>query len=186
MSKKQGWITQDRETRYENPWIAVEHRNVIAPTGRPGIYGCVHFKNLAIGVVPIDEHGFTWLVGQHRYLLDQFTWEIPEGGGLIADDPLETAKRELREETGIRAERWTHLLNLHTSNSVTDECAHTFIAQDLSFGDVEPDETEELTIKRLPLSDAVDMALTGKITDSLAMASLFKVQLLLDRGELTL
>ena len=186
MSTQQRWKTKDRDIRYDNPWISVEHRNVIAPTGVEGIYGCVHFKNLAIGIVPIDQHGYTWLVGQHRYMLDVYTWEIPEGGGSLASDPLETAKRELREETGITANRWTPLLNLNTSNSVTDECAHTFVAQELSVGDVEPDETEVLTIKRLPLREAVDMAMAGEITDSLAMASLFKVQLLMDRGELTL
>ncbi len=169
---------------YDNPWISVSHREVTAPTGNPAIYGLVHFKNTAIGVVPIDSDGNTWLVGQHRYTLDQYMWEIPEGGGLPSEDNIAVAKRELREETGITANRWTQLLELHTSNSVTDEYAVGFVAQDLMFGDCEPDDTEALQIKKLPLQSAIDMAMDGRITDGLAMACLFKVQLLINSGEL--
>lgn len=180
------WQTHSVETVYDNPWVTVTHREVTAPTGNPGIYGMVHFKNLALGVVPIDEHGNTWLVGQHRYTLNQYAWEIPEGGGPRDVEPLLTAQRELREETGICASRWTPLLNLHTSNSVTDEVAHAFIAQGLSFGEDENDDTERLTVVKLPLSEAVDRVMSGEITDALAMASLLKVQRLLDTGELSL
>ncbi len=164
----------------------MSHRDVTAPTGNAGIYGKVHFKNTAIGVVPIDADGNTWLVGQQRYTLDQYTWEIPEGGCPADEDHLAAAKRELQEETGILAAKWTPLLKMHTSNSVSDELAITYVAQELQFGDVSPDETELLQIKKMPLADAIAMAMDGEITDSLALVSLLKVQLLLDKGEIIL
>lgn len=180
------WQTLSTEQIYDNPWITVSHRQVIAPTGKPGIYGKVHFKNIAIGIVPIDAQGNTWLVGQHRYTLGQWAWEIPEGGAPEGESVLAAAQRELREETGIRARRWTSLLQLHTSNSVTDERAHAFVAQDLSFGDTEPDETEMLQLRRIPIQQAIDMAIRGEISDGLAMACLLKVRILLENGELSL
>ncbi len=131
-----------------NPWIEVTHREVINPSGNPGIYGLVHFKNLAIGIVPFDAQLNTWLVGQYRYTLNGYSWEIPEGGGPLGSDPLESAKRELLEETGIRAERWTKILDLHTSNSVTDEAGLAYAAQGLSFGEAQPEDSEELRIRK--------------------------------------
>lgn len=178
------WQTHTVEEKYDNPWIHVSHRTVTAPTGNAGIYGLVHFKNVGIGIVPIDEHGYTWLVGQQRYTLQSYVWEIPEGGAPLKESALAAAQRELREETGIIATRWTTLLRMHTSNSVTDEVGLAFVAQDLSFGHVEPDATEQLQIQRVPLDDAINMAIDGTLTDSLTMMSLMKVRILLDRGEL--
>jgi len=183
-SDKNPWQTHSIKEVYDNPWINVSHREITAPTGADGIYGLVHFKNSAVAIVPIDSDGNTWLVGQHRYTLDQYTWEIPEGGGSANEDNLSVAKRELREETGIIATTWTQLLEMHTSNSVTDEYAVGFVAQGLSFGESEPDETEVLKISKVPLSKAVDMAMDGTITDGLAIACLMKVQLLIDRKKL--
>ncbi len=164
----------------------MSHREVTAPTGNDGIYGLVHFKNTAVAVVPIDSDGNTWLVGQHRYTINSYTWEVPEGGGPLGEDPLTTAQRELKEETGITASRWTPLFEMHTSNSVTDELAVGYVAQELTMGTAEPDDTEILQLKKVPLRTAVDMAMHGQITDSLAMVSLLKVQLLMDRGELVI
>ncbi|PID62083.1 MAG: DNA mismatch repair protein MutT [Gammaproteobacteria bacterium] len=178
------WVTRTSRTVYENPWIEVSHREVTAPTGKHGIYGLVSFRNRAIGILPIDADGHTWLVGQHRYTLDSYSWEIPEGGAPLNESPLAAAQRELVEETGLVARRWTALLDLHTSNSVTDEVAHSFIAQDLLHGEAAPDDTELLELRRLPLADAVQMVLDGRITDALAMATLMKAQLLIDRGEI--
>jgi len=178
------WTTLSSRTVYTNPWIEVSHRDVIAPTGVAGIYGLVHFRNRAVGVVPLDDEGYTWLVGQWRYTLDAWSWEIPEGGAPEGESALEAARRELTEETGLVASRWTPLLELHTSNSVTDEHAVAWLARGLTTGRAAPDETERLALRRLPLAEAVAMALDGRITDALAMASLLKVHVLAERGEL--
>ena len=181
---KNPWTTNTINEIYDNPWIQVTHREVTNPSGNPGIYGMVHFKNLAIGILPLDKDYNTWIVGQYRYTLETYSWEIPEGGGLIGVDPIESAQRELVEETGITANKWTKLLDLHTSNSVTDEAAISYIAQDLSFGEAEPEDTEELVIKKLPFEEVFQMVMRGEITDGIAMASILKAKILIDRGEL--
>lgn len=169
------WKTLSNKLVYDNPWIQVSHREVLTPKGTPGIYGLVHFKNQAIGIVPIDEDGYTWLVGQYRYTLQQYSWEIPEGGCLIGKEtPLESAKRELLEETGLRAAHWEHLLNFHTSNSVTDEAGQIFIARQLTLGTAAPEDTEDLRLRRLPLAEAVQMARQGDITDLMSVAGLLR------------
>lgn len=178
------WKTLSIKEVYSNPWISITHREVINPSGNPGIYGLVHFKNLAVGIVPLDENQNTWLVGQYRYALDQYSWEIPEGGGSHGTPPLEAAQRELLEETGITAQRWTKILDLHTSNSVTDETGLVFVAQELSLGEAMPEETEQLQLRKLPFAEALQMVMNGEITDSLSMVALMKVKLLLDAGQL--
>lgn len=178
------WVTRNIKEVYQNPWIRLTHREVITPTGTEGIYGVVHFKNLAVGVIPLDEDYNTWLVGQYRYTLDRYSWEIPEGGCPIGTPPLESARRELMEETGIRAGRWTKILDMDTSNSVTDETGVAFLAQDLQFGESAPEETEDLRVRKLPFEEALDMVLDGRITDSLSMVTLMRVKLMMDRGEL--
>jgi 8-oxo-dGTP pyrophosphatase MutT (NUDIX family) len=171
------WQTRTQQAVYDNPWINVTHRQVINPSGGDGIYGVVHFKNVAVGIVPLDEHGYTWLVGQYRYTLEQYCWEIPEGGAPLGTSTLEAAQRELLEETGITARHWVPLLELHTSNSVTDEYGVAYVARGLSYGDAQPEETEALQLRRLPLSEAVDMVLRGDITDALSMVALLKANL---------
>ena len=179
---KNPWQTLTTKEVYDNPWINITHREVLNPSGNPGIYGVVHFKNLAIGIVPLDEDLNTWLVGQYRYTLNAYSWEIPEGGGIIGTPPLDSAKRELQEETGILANKWTKVLDLHTSNSVTDEAGLAYVAQDLSFVEADPEDTEDLLIRKLPFSEAVEMVMNGTITDALAMVSILKVELLLQKG----
>ncbi|MEE9336170.1 MAG: NUDIX hydrolase [Granulosicoccaceae bacterium] len=176
------WQTHSVETVYDNNWITVSHREVTAPTGNAAIYGLVHFKSVAVGMIPIDAEGYTWLVGQQRYTLDSYSWEIPEGGSAADEDPLLAAQRELQEETGITAANWAPLLRLHTSNSVTDESAIAYIAQGLTIGETQPDDTELIQLKHLPVQQAIEMVMDGEITDGLAMASLLKLQLLLQRG----
>lgn len=164
------WQTLSEEMKYDNPWIRVTEYQVINPGGGKGIYGKVHFKNKAIGVVPIDHDNHIWLVGQYRYTLSEWSWEIPEGGGPAGQSPLEAAQRELLEETGLIASRWTQVLRLHTSNSVTDEEGFIFIAEDLTQGESSPEETEaDMQRIRIPLKEAVDMVFRGEITDSLAI-----------------
>lgn len=168
------WKTQSVKTVYENPWIKLEEHQVITPAGKEGIYGKVHFKNRAMAIVPIDQDGNTWLVGQFRYTLDEYSWEIPLGGGPIDQDLLESAKRELKEETGLSASKWTELMKIHTSNSVTDEWGLIYLAEDLSEGETEFEDTEVLHIKKLPFQEALDMVMKGEITDSISVAGLLK------------
>lgn len=173
------WQTHSRRIVYDNPWIQVTHREVTNPSGNPGIYGVVHFKNLAVGIIPVDEHGNTWLVGQYRYPLDRYSWEIPEGGGPKGADPLASAQRELLEETGLTARRWQKLLDVDLSNSVSDEEGILFLATDLEQGDAQPEETEQLQVRKLPLREAIGMVLRGEITDSLSVIGLLHADHLL-------
>jgi len=169
------WKRLSTKKLYDNAWIKVEEDQVRNPVGGENLYGKVHFKNLAIGIIPLDADMNTWLVGQWRYPLDEYSWEIPMGGGLRTVDPLESAKRELKEETGINAKEWELLLKIHTSNSVTDETGYCYVARDLSFGATSFDETEDLQIRKLPFSEAVEMCMSGDITDSLSLAALVKL-----------
>lgn len=170
------WQTLRTELKYENPWISVREDQVLNPKGGPGIYGVVSMRNKAIGIVPLDEQGNTWLVGQYRYTLNEYCWEIPMGGGVIGVDPVESARRELREETGLLAARWTHLARLHTSNSVTDEEGFVFLAQGLTQTEWEPEETEDLRLWKLPLAQAVELVMTDVITDAISVAGLLKAE----------
>lgn len=171
------WKKLSEEIKYENPWIKVEEHQVLNPAGNPGIYGKVHFKNLAIGVIPIDEEGNTWIVGQYRYPLSEYSWEIIEGGGKLGVDPLESAKRELLEEAGIIAGEWELIATLYLSNSVSDEVGFIYTAKKLSFTASIPEETEQLQIKKMPLTEVIQMAKQGKITDSMSLVGLFKLAL---------
>lgn len=167
------WTTLSTREVYRNPWIAVSESEVLNPQGGPGIYGVVHFQNRAIGVVPIDDEGYTWLVGQFRYALDTYEWEIPEGGCPAGEDPKAAAHRELLEETGLRAERMDLLLdNIALSNSVTDERGSLYVARGLTAGAAAPEDTEDLRVRRLPLSEAIAMVKKGAITDSLSVIAL--------------
>lgn len=168
------WQTLSSRTVYENPWISIRHEEVINPGGGAGIYGVVHMKNTATGVVPIDAEGYTYLVGQYRYTLNEYSWEIPEGGSPEGTDPLESAKRELQEETGFSAAKWTTLSRIHTSNSVTDEAGFIYLAEELTAGDTAPEETEDLKVWRLPLQEAVQLVMDNRITDSISIAGLLK------------
>lgn len=178
------WTIIDDRKVYENNWIGLTEYNVINPAGGKGIYGKVHFKNHAIGILPLDEKMNTWLVGQYRFTLNAYSWEIPEGGGQLDLPPLDGAKRELLEETGLVAKEWTELLTMHLSNSVSDEFATIFIARSLTMGTAEPEETEELVLRKLPFEEAYQMAMTGEITDSMSVAALLKTKLLLLEGKL--
>lgn len=154
---------------------------MLNPKGGKGIYGVVSMKNKAIGIIPIDAEGYTYLVGQYRYALNEYSWEIPMGGGLIEDDILESAKRELQEETGYTAAKWTNIMRLHTSNSVTNEEGFVFLAQELTAGETAFEETEDLHIKRVPFQEAVRMAMNNEITDAISVAGILKVALLLQQ-----
>ena len=177
-TNKNPWKTQKITQVYDNPWISLTHEDVIMPSGNEGIYGKIHFKNYAVGIIPLDAEGNTWLVGQYRYVLDEYTWEIPEGGALIPQLPLDAAKKELAEEVGLAAENWELIAKLHNSNSVTDEVAFIYVARNLSETYAQLDETEVIETKKLPLKDAVKMALNGEITDSMSIVGLLKLYIL--------
>lgn len=167
------WKTLSAEEKYDNRWINVTEYQVINPAGGNGIYGKIHFKNKAIGVIPLDEENNTWLVGQFRYTLNEFHWEIPEGGAPLQEDPLDAAKRELKEETGLTAKSWSTIARLHTSNSVTDEEGFLFLAEGLTQGESELEETEaDMKVLKLSLKEAVAMVTRGEITDSMSVIGL--------------
>ncbi len=182
MNHENPWRTLESVPQYENAWIRVREDRVLRPDGQPGVYGVVEFKNRAIGVVPVTAELDTFLVGQYRYPLHAYSWEIPEGGGPLGESPLESAKRELAEETGLTAARWTYLGDLHTSNSVTNEVGAVYLAEGLSFGESRPEGTERLEVRRLPLAEAYRMAMAGEITDSLAVIGLARAWAYLQSG----
>lgn len=175
---KNPWTIIGDGVKYENPWISVTEYDVLNPKGGKGIYGKIHFKNLAIGIVALDEEENIYLVGQYRFPLNRYSWEIPEGGGPLEIAPLDSAKRELLEETGLKAASWKKLLHMHLSNSVTDEMAIIYLATQLTQHQSMPEDTEELCIKKVPFDEAYGMVEHGEITDSLTIAALLKVKLL--------
>ncbi|ACR12461.1 nudix hydroxylase [Teredinibacter turnerae T7901] len=170
-----GWKQLSVTDIYENPWIKVTHEEVLTPKGTPGIYGVVHFKNRAVGVIPIDADGNTWLVRQSRYTLDCYTWEIPEGGAPEGEDMLEAAQRELEEETGLLADGWQELMTLHQSNSVSDEVGKIYVATDLRQGTQQLEDSEDIVVKKFSLAEAVTMVENGEITDAMSVAGLLRV-----------
>jgi 8-oxo-dGTP pyrophosphatase MutT (NUDIX family) len=170
------WQTLASRPVYDNPWISVREDQVLNPGGGAGIYGVVHMKNKAIGVIPLDADGNTYLIGQYRYALNEYCWEIPMGGGPIDVDLLTSAQRELKEETGFTAQRWTNIARLHTSNSVTDEEGFVFLAEELTAGETEFEETEDLKIRKVSLTEAVRMVLENEITDAISVAGLLKAE----------
>jgi 8-oxo-dGTP pyrophosphatase MutT (NUDIX family) len=176
------WRRLATRMTYENPWIRVREDRVLRPDTQPGIYGVVEVKSIATGVVPLDADRNTYLVGQYRYPLGEYSWEIPEGGGAPGVDPRLAAERELREETGLVAGSWDFLSRVHLSNSITDEVGYVYVARDLQAGPSTPEGTEELEIRRLPFEEALAMALAGRITDSLSVIGLLLTERWL-RGE---
>lgn len=178
---KNPWTIISSKNLYDNPWINLTEYKVINPSGGDGIYGKVHFKNRAIGVVAIDDEDNIYLVGQYRFPINHYSWELPEGGGPHDEDPLKAAQRELLEETGLMATDWQELMRMHLSNSVTDEEAIVYIAQNLSHHDSEPEETEDLQIQKLSFGEVLHKVLTGKITDSITVAAILKIALLRTR-----
>ena len=168
------WKKLGSRTVFENPWMRVHEDRVINPGGGENQYGWVHFRNCAIGILPLDDQGNTWLVGQERYTLGEYSWELPMGGAPLGEEPLDAARRELKEETGLSADRWTVLMRLHTSNSITDEVGIVFVAEGLTEGETAFEETEDLAVRKLSLADAVTLVLDGEITDAISVAAILK------------
>lgn len=178
------WTVLSTEEIYANPWLTVREHKVVTPTGTRGIYGVVSPRKFAIGVVPFTPSGEIVLVGQFRFPLNRYSWEIPEGGGDLSVPPAVSAARELAEETGYRAKGWQEILQMDLSNSVSDERAISFLAWDLEAGDAAPDETEELALRLVRFREALEMVMTGAIMDAITVASLLKIEVLAARGAL--
>jgi len=176
-------ITSEKEI-YDNSWINLTEYRVINPSGNSGIYGKVHYKNIAIGILPLDNELNTYLVGQFRFALGQYSWEMPEGGGALHTDPLDSAKRELLEETGLKAQNWKELQRLHLSNSVSDELSIIYLARGLQQFEAEPEDTEQLIVHKLPFEEVYQMVNNGEITDAMTVAAVLKVRLLIVENQL--
>ncbi|HEY8615983.1 NUDIX hydrolase [Phenylobacterium sp.] len=194
MSQKPDWLRPhgrpwgrgEGRLIYDNPWIRVTEYDAEAPTGRPALYGVVSFKNLALAVLPLHDDGTVVMVGQNRFALADYSWEIPEGGGGLDVDPLESARRELAEETGLAADHWQEVLRAQLSNSITDERAVGFVAWGLSQSTAghQADDTEELVIARVPFREALDAALAGHLQDVLTVAMLLRAYHMAREGDL--
>ncbi len=179
---KNPWTVLNSEKIYENPWITVFHNDVLNPSNKEGIYGIIKYKYLALGVIPLDDEYNTWIVGQYRFPLEKYSWEIPEGGGPLDVDPLISIKRELEEECGIHAKEWVKIQDFHLSNSVTDEFGHLYIAKKLSFVNSHPDEDEQLQVKKVHFDELFEMAQNGTITDGMSLISIYKTKYLIDNN----
>ena len=160
---------------YDNPWITVFDEKVLNPNGGESQYGRIHFKSKAIAIVPLDEDGNTWLVGQNRYTTDEYSWEVPMGGSDAGEDPIYTAKRELKEETGLTAGKLEQIMRLHPNNSITDEEGFVFVATNLEQGETDFDDDENLQVRKLSLVDAIEMVKRNEITDAISVAALLRV-----------
>ena len=169
MSEDNPWKTVSSKYVYENPWIKVREDQVIRPDGKPGIYGVVETK-MATGAVVVDENLELVLVGQYRYPLDFYSWEIIEGGADSGETPLEAAKRELLEEAGLIAENWQQLgPQIHLTNCHSSEEGRVYLAQGLSQGESDPEGTEVLQIRRVSFDEALSMIDRGEITDAMSL-----------------
>jgi ADP-ribose pyrophosphatase len=185
MTEQNPWITKSTETKYDNPWIRLDESQVINPAGNDGIYGVVHFKNRAMAIIPLDEENNTWIVGQFRYTSKTYEWEVIEGGVPEGEDLLEGAKRELKEEAGLIANEWTMIIDgCQLSNSVSDEIGYAYIARGLTITETNPEETEQLQIRKLPFDELVTMVMNGEIKDLLSVASVLKVKTLIDKHKI--
>ena len=173
-SKPDGWKTLSNREVYENPWIRVEEHQVINPSGGENQYGKVCFKNFAVAILALedDTESHTYLVGQQRYTLGRYSWELPMGGAPLGSSPLASAQRELKEETGLTAKHWLEVMQLDTSNSVTDEFGIVFHARGLTQGRTQFEETEDLSIRCLPFAEVLAMTLDGDITDAISVATI--------------
>jgi 8-oxo-dGTP pyrophosphatase MutT (NUDIX family) len=171
------WRRLTRRQVYANAWITVWHDEVDRPDGSPGIYGVVHYANEAVGVVVLDDDDRVLLVGQYRYTLDRYSWEIPEGGSPPGEPAVEGAKRELEEETGVIADEWRPIVRFTLSNSISDEAGVLYAAHARDHGEPHPDPTEDLAVRWVPLDEAIAMIRRAEIVDGMSIMALQAVAL---------
>ena len=178
MNEQNPWTILESKKIYSNKWISLTEHQVLNPSGGKGIYGEIHFENYAIGIIAIDKQDHIYMVGQYRFPLKKYSWELPEGGGSLGGNPLDAAKRELLEETGLVAQHWKELMRMHLSNSVSDELGIIYLATGFTQFEPEPEETEQLEVKRMPFEDVYQMVIRGEITDSLTVGGILRAKLL--------
>ncbi|MBA4807554.1 NUDIX hydrolase [Brevundimonas sp.] len=182
--KPPAWRGETEETVFENPWMRLSRHRVIAPTGNPADYTVMRPKSVATGVLPIHDDGTVVLVGQQRFALANYSWEMPEGGAPLDEDPFDGVRRELAEEAGLAAASWAPALTMELSNSITTELAHTWIAWDLSPVPVAPDPTEVIAVARVPFGDLLDEIGRGTVKDAMTVATAYKAYHMARNGEL--
>ncbi|HYF23957.1 MAG TPA: NUDIX hydrolase [Caulobacteraceae bacterium] len=178
------WRAGEGRVRFENPWLKAVEYDAVAPTGANTHYGVIRFQKLAVGVLPVWEDGTVTLVGQRRFPLNDYAWEMPEGGVPFDEDPLDGAKRELREEVGLEAADWRLVLRMQLSNSTTDERAVCFLATGFTQTATEPDETEALDVVRVPFRDLLTEVVAGRVQDSMTVATTLRAYHMAREGEL--
>lgn len=167
----------ERRFVYDSPWIRVREDRFNHRRGAEGRYAVCGFHRTACGVLALDDQDRVVLVGQWRYPLEAYSWEIPEGGGDAAESPFEAMQRELAEEAGLAARVWEPLACFHPSNSSTDEEAFLFLATDLLPAEGhQAEEDEELLLHREPFQDCLRRVLGGELTDSLTVVALLALQ----------
>jgi len=184
LPKPSPWRNDSEETLFENPWLRLTRHDATAPTGLAADYVVMRPKNVATGVLPIHDDGTVTLVGQQRFALANYSWEMPEGGAPMGEDPFDGVRRELAEEAGLAAEHWRPALTMELSNSVTDEIAMTWLAWGLSPVPVAPDPTEVIAVVRVPFVDLLDEIGRGTVRDAMTVATAYKAHHMATTGEL--
>lgn len=181
VASRNPWTTTASRVVYQNPWISVREDQVIRPDGRPGIYGVVDIRP-SIGVVALDDQDRIVLVGQWRYALNRYSWEIPRGGSHPGEiDMLTVAQRELAEETGVLAAHWRRLGPVDICNGVANDVQTLFLATGLTATDRRLDPEEDIAVEWHPFDEAVRMALDGRITEVCSIAAILQVAILRSR-----
>ena len=178
------WRDAGSTTTFENPWLRLTRHEATAPTGMKADYVVMRPKNLSVGVLPLHADGTVTLVGQQRFALMNWSWEMPEGGAPFDEDPLEGAKRELAEEAGLAAAHWREVLKVEMSNSITDERAMAWVAWELTPVPVAPDPTEIIRVARVPFGDLLKEIQRGSIRDMFTVATALRAYHMAREGEL--
>ncbi len=178
------WRSAGERVIFENPWMRLTRHPAVAPTGLEADYVVMRPRNLSVGVLPVHDDGTVTLVGQQRFALMNWSWEMPEGGAPFDEDPIEGARRELAEEAGLEARRWREALKAEMTNSITDERAMAWIAWDLSPAPSEPDPTEVIRVARVPFGDLLREIARGSIRDMFTVATTLRAYHMAREGDL--